>query len=425
MPLSKKLFLAGLILVFLLLAACSKNVTLYRQASKEYNKGLYENSLKTNVESLRLKPDYAKAQELIQNTYPKVIAVREARILQLQAAQAEDMYDRLVEEYQALIRLQGLVEPLDPLVNAKTGETYSFTIKDYDTPLAQSKLGAAEAHYQQGIRLAQSSENPDVQREAAGEFQIALGFVPNFMDAVARYEEARALAIKRIAILSFVDRSGSRLRYGSLIDLLTDSIIGKLIQDPVVREFTEIVTRDQMNALLLEQQFNLEEVTETTGASTLGAVLGAHEIMTGRIIQINYVPPRITSSEHKESKNMVTGKETYTTKKGKEKTRDIKEDVTCVYRKFTKTASVNIITSFNLIEVPSGRIKLQDTVSSEHTWTDVWGRVESGDIRVLSDEALAMVSKAEPLPPSEVDMVNQALQGICDQIVDRVRDYVK
>jgi len=90
-----RLKIAGLILLIIFVAACSKNVTLYRQASKEYNKAQYEESLDTSVASLMIKPEYTKAQELIKKTYSKVVAVREARINQIEAAKEEDMWDKL------------------------------------------------------------------------------------------------------------------------------------------------------------------------------------------------------------------------------------------------------------------------------------------------------------------------------------------
>jgi hypothetical protein len=420
-----RLKIAGLILLIIFVAACSKNVTLYRQASKEYNKAQYEESLDTSVASLMIKPEYTKAQELIKKTYSKVVAVREARINQIEAAKEEDMWDKLVAEYTALIGIQNKVAPLNPLRDSKTGETYVFEIKNYEEPLAESKLKAAEYHYNKGIELARSSDNPDTQRKAAEEFRKTLEYIPNYKDADLRYEETRESAIKRIAILSFEDKSGSGTKYGSLQDLITDSITSKMLQDQLISKHTEIITRDQIEALMLERQFAAPEIITESSATEFGAVLGAHEILTGKVVQINYVGPRVKTMELRESKNMVTGEETYIDDKGKEKTRKIKEDVVCVYDKYTKTTSVDIIISFNLIEVPSGKIKLQETITSGHSWSDVWGRVNSGEIKILSEEALDLVSKEEPLPPSEVDMVNTALQDICSGIVEKIREYVR
>jgi TolB-like protein len=417
--------IAGLILLIIFVAACSKNVTLYRQASKEYNKAQYEKSLDSSVASLMLKPEYKNAQKLIKKTYPKVIAIREARINQIEAAKEEDMWDKLVAEYTALISIQNKIAPINPMRDKKTGATYEFETKNYETPLAESKLKAAETHYNKGIQLAQSSDNPDTQREAAEEFKTALNYIPNYKDAELRYQQTRESAIKRIAILPFEDKSGSWTKYGSLQDLITDSITSKMLQDELISKHTEVITRDQVEALLIEQQYAAPEIIDQASVTAFGAVLGAHEILTGKIVQINYVAPRVKSVELSESQNMVTGEETYIDDKGKEKTRKIREDVTCVYDKYTKTTSVDIIVSFNLIEVPTGKIKLQETLTAQDSWSDVWGRVKSGKIKLLSDEALDLVSKEEPLPPSEVDMVNNALEDICADIVQKIREYVR
>lgn len=420
----KRVILALAVVSSLFMFSCSRNVALYRQALKEYKQGNFEVSLQSNVQSLMLKPTYVNAQNLIKKTYPTAIAGRESKIRKIQEANPDNMWDLLTQEYSALIDIQNLIKPINPLFNPKTGDTFNFELKDYEEKLASSKSGAAEYHYSLGIALSQSSANPDIQRQAAVEFRTALTFVPNYEDAAARYESARRLAVKRIAILAFEDRSGARTRYGSLIDLLTDSIISMLVQDKSIQEFMEIVTRDQMNALLMEQQFNPTGSPDEWNTSSLGNALGVHEILTGKLIQINYVPPRIVSTEYKETKNIVLGTEKYIDDNGKEKTREIKGDVTCNYKKYTKTCSVKIIASFSMIEVLSGKVKLQDTVNSDYTWTDTWARIISGDERALSETTLALINKEEPFPPSEVDMVNYALNLLSEEIVAKVKIYL-
>lgn len=175
--------IAVLLTVLFLLGACSKNVQLYRQAVKEYNQGQFENSLATNVRSLELKRTYAKAQTLIQKNFPKVVADREARIAAIKAAGKGEMWDQLVAEYQALIALQKLVSPLNPLYNAKTGIPYEFILKDYQPELNTSSENAAEYHYSTALRIAAGGDSPDIQRQAADQFKLAQNFVPNYKDS--------------------------------------------------------------------------------------------------------------------------------------------------------------------------------------------------------------------------------------------------
>ncbi len=406
--------------------ACSKNRSLYRQAAREFRSGDLEASLVNSVEVLKNDPSHGKAQKLVQKTYPQLLAEAEARLELLREEIPEDYWDQTVAQYSRLASYQDLVRQIDPMVDPKTGETHRFEFRDYESSLAESNLGAAEYHYQKGVSILGLSEAPDSQRKAAQEFQAALNYVPNYRDSAQLYTRARELSTKRVAISVFEDKSGTRSKYGSLIDLLTDTIIAKLVQDPTVREYWDIVSRDQISMLLEEQQYGSSEPPNPGSEPDLGRFLGAHEIMTGKIIQVNYIPDRTSEMELRETKNLVTGRETYTTDKGRVREREVKEDVTCVWKKYSKTTSVRITAAFSLVQVDTGVLDYQDTVTAEYVWEDDWGRVmNNGDIRVLSDEALAYINKAEPFPPSEMDMVNYALDKLSDEILDRVRAHVQ
>ncbi len=417
---------AVLILILGLSFACSENRALYRQAARDYKRGELAAALENSVILLQRKPSHAKAQKLAKKTYSALMEDGEERLGQIKANNPEDIWDRLVEEYSLLAGYQERVRTVDPLVDPKTGARHYFEFRDYGEKLDQSRQEAAEYHYQKGLAILAASESPDSQRAASKEFEAVMGYVPDFKDAAERLSTTRALSIKRVAVMVFEDKSVTLNKYGSLIDLLTDTIIAKLVRDDTVRQYIEIVSRDQVYNLISERQFAGDFGSEEERDSQLGRFLGAHEIMTGKIIQVNYVPERVSDIELRETKNMVTGKEKYTTEKGKVRERDVKEDVTCVYKKYTKTASVRIIASFNLIEVESGKVKYQDTVTSEFPWTETWGRVvNGGDERALSEQTLAFVRKEEPFPPAEADMVSTALDKISDEILIRVRAYVQ
>ncbi len=425
MRILKPVVFSMLLVMLLVMTACSKNVVLYKQALKEYNQGNFETSLRSNVQSLQLKPGYEKAQDLIKNSYPKAISVREQRVADLQKSSDPAVWGKLVVEYQALEDLQNLVKPINPLWNPKTGMGYTFQIKDYSRELAESKTNAAEYHYNLGVNLTKSGSSPDIQKQAAKEFQQALSYVPNYKDSDARYQAARKLAVKRIAITPFEDKTGLKSKYGGISEILTESVISSLVQDKTAGEFLEIIARDQMTAVLSEQQLSTSGLVDESSAANIGMLLGAHEIMTGKILQVNYVAPRTTSVELKESANVVVSEETYVDEEGKERTRSIKGDVFCTYTRYTKTSNVQITASFTIVDVATGKIKLQNTVSAEQPWTDSWARKGTGDERALSPATKALITKSEPLPPSDAEMVNVALRGLSADIVSKIKDYVK
>jgi hypothetical protein len=265
---------------------------------------------------------------------------------------------------------------------------------------------------------------PDTQKEAVRELVAVQSFVPNYKDSAARLGEARKLAVKRIAILTFDDKTGSDNRYGGIFDMLTESIIGKLVQDKEAGEFMKIVTRSQIEQVLAERQLSAPAETDAAYASNIGSMLGAHEIMTGKILQINYIAPQTISQDLKET-DKITTKQEVVNEKGKKKKQDVTTEISCEYTKFTKTAAVKIIASFSLVEVSTGRVKMQDTVTAEFPWSDIWARLKSGDEKALTPATKALIKKTEPMPPSEIEMVNTALMSLSDSIVDKVRNYVK
>jgi len=392
LTLLKRILTASLLALMLLTLACSKNRSLYRKAAREYRHDELEASLNSSVELLRQKPDYYKAQKLIKKTYPRLVEEVEQRLLELGEAPPEVKWDSNVEEYTRLAEYENMVNSLNPLVNPKTGEKYNFENRGYQEKLDQCKFTAAEFHYQKALDFLEQGDNPDIHRNAVKELQATLNYVPDYRDALQLYTHSRQFSTK-------------------------------LVQDKTVSEYWDIVSRDQINIVLTEQQYGNSQIPNS--GNDFSRLQGAHEIMIGKIIQVNYVPERTSELELRETKNIVTGKETYITDKGKKRQRKVKEDVTCVYRRYTKTASVRITASFTLVDVKTGVAKTGDTVTAEYPWTDVWGRVvNGGDERVLSAEALALIRREEPFPPAEMDMVNVALNKLSDEIVARVRTYV-
>jgi len=413
--------------VMLLISACGRNVTIYRQAKKQYESGNLDQALKLNVESLQLKSSYVKAQDLLKQVYPKAVEKREIAVLRLRESDDEYKWDKLVEQYTALTDIQTAMASLPQLIHPKTLQVYKYEPRDYSAPLKESKTNAAEFHYQKAYTLMQTSALPDVQKEAAREFKLAMGFVPNYKDSRALYESARKLAVKRIAILAFEDKTGSRSKYGGIPDMLVDSIIGGILNDKASSEFVEIITRSQIDAVLAEQQLSLSGLVDEASTARLGQLLGAHEILTGKILQINVIPTRTASVELKETAKVEVKTKDATVTDSESTEEQPKEyvDVSCLYTKYTKTAGAQITASYTVVDVSTGAIKIQDQFTGVFNWTDTWARKGAGDERALSDATKALISKVEPMPPSEVEMVNNALRNLSDLFIRQIKSYVQ
>lgn len=424
-------FAVILTLLLVILTGCSKNVRLYNEAKKQFQNRNYEAALRSNAESLKLKPNYQKAQELLPQVYPLAVKTRLDNVNRIKKADSANKWDLLVPEYQALVSIYDTMAELPRLVHPKTKIPFNYDPVDYRPQLQESKMGAAEYHYQLGLTKSRQSDDPDVQKEASKEFKLAMDFVENYKDAAERYAQARKKAVKRLAIVPFENKTKDRERFGAIADILVDNVIRTLVQDKSTAEYLEIINRSNVQSVIDEQKLAVSGMVDEASSVRLGQLLGAHEILTGKILQVDVVPSRITSVELKESANVEIqqGDPEYEPENEDEEEDTPKKKATknvqCLYDKFTKTASARIMASFTITDVSSGTVKVQDTCVGSFEFTDTWARKKSGDDRALTPATKALISKADPLPPSEKQMVSDALEQLSQQFINKIKGYVK
>jgi len=404
--------------------SCSQYGRMYRRATKNYQKGLYENAVLESINSLRLRPDNVKAQDLLVQAWNRTVENGEARVAQYMQSPDNGKWDDIYREYKNLDDLASKLRSLPVLVNPNSGYRVILNIPDFSEKISSSRENAAETHYQSGIRFARMNNDLDTQKKAALEFKATMNLIPEYKDAQLKYEQSRKLAVKRLAVQPFEDKSATRNRYGALSELLTDQIISQILNVTAGSEFIEIISRSQMDAVIAEQQLNASGLVSEASTVKLGQILGAHEILTGRILQINQAQERTVSVNQEVTAKVVTGKEKYTDDQGNIKERDVWGEVNCQYRKFTKTAGVNVSGSFSILDVETGKIILQETVEVKNPWSESWCRKISGDDRAMNQSLKNLMNKAEPFPPNESEMVATALREMGSAIVGKARSYL-
>lgn len=421
----KRIVLVSLVFIVLMLIGCAKNVEYYKQAQKQFNFGEFERAFQTAAQSVQLKPSYVKVHPLIKESYDKAISQREEKIAKLENSTEAAKWDSIVLEYQALDSIQALAKKLPTMRDEKTGFTTDLATKDYSEAWMSARTNAAEYHYQKGMTVQKSGMDPETQKKAAKEFKTAQSYIPDYKDTALRYDQSRKAGVKRIAIIPFDDKTGTNGRYGALQEILIDNIVGAIMSDPSCTEFLEIITRDQINAVLAEQKLATTGIIDERTASQVGSILGAHELMTGSILQIIPVPARVQKMDYKETARVVIGQEEYYDDKGKKKTKDVWGDVSCNYTKFTKEANAKITGSYAIVEVSTGKVKLKESFTAENPWQGVWGKVGNGDQRALSSVIKNLVATPEPFEPTELELVNEAINKLSIQFISQIKSYVK
>lgn len=416
-----KLSRIGILLLLILLAgfaaACSKNKQLYKKADSYLKRGDFQNASLMAVESLKLKPAYSKAQEALKEAYPKALQEHRERIAILKDTNSGENWPQILDSYQALQTLNSAVRSLPTLIDTETGERIRFDYRDYSPEIKEAKTQSADYYYLQGIHYSMLSSDAATQRKAAGFFKSSLRYVPDYKDSALRYEEARQKAIRRIAILPFEDKSGSRGRYGAISDILADQIISGILSSKSSTEFIELITRDQIDSVISEQQLSSSGLVDEASAARIGVLLGAHEIFSGRILQIDYTAPRTVSVDLLEKETIAVERED-----GEE---DEELEVQCHYRKYTKRSSVQILASYSIVDVSTGKINTHQSFTASREFEEEWGRFISGDRRALSPQQKSLITTSEPIAPSEKDMINSAMSRLSDDIVSHFCAYLQ
>jgi len=415
-----------LLLVFSLLLGCAA-LTKYgkfeKNARQHFKSGRYEKAVLDCVSSLKIKPEYDKAQALVQEAFATATNYHENKIKGLENSNQKFKWDNITSDYESLVKINQAVNELPVLTNKKTKKTITFRTKDYSDELTNAKNNAAEVHYQEGLRLSQL-ENINDQKQAAKEFKAASNFISQYKDSESLYEKSRLKGIKRLAIIPFEDTSGKRGRYGDISGMIVDEVVTKVLADPSAMEFLEIVSRDHLEKVMQEQRLSLTGLVDESTAVKLGNILGAHEILTGKITQIIYVPEKTIKKPSKMKKNVVVKKEKYKDPKGKSQTRDIRGDVSANVIVHSKTAGAKITGSYKIIDITTTKLIKSETFTNSHDFNYDWATF-TGDERALNNTQKQLARKKEIRATVAGELINNACKNLSNSLTKTLIEYAK
>ncbi len=399
-------------------AAVHEYGKLEKNARRSYQRGDYDQAVFKCAESLRLNPEYGKAQTLIQDALRAAVNTHLAKIKELRGLSAEYRWDKIVSEYEALSELNRTIESLPVLRGKKTGEIIRFELTDYSKNLTEAKTNAAEVHYQAGIDLSQK-EGMDFKKQAAKEFKSALHFVPDYKDASSKYEECRKEATKRMVIIPFKDKSGKEDKYGAISEMITDEIRTGIMGDSTVAEFLKLVSREELRNVLREQNLQMSDLVDEQTAVKVGKHLGAHEILLGEIELINYSPPRATINRLKRQTQVVVSEER--SKKVRKKTY---KTVSATVKVYTKEANASVMGSCKLINVNTGGLVKSSSLKGEAHFKYQWATYD-GDERALTSKDKELTQKGRLITFSEKELVTQAARNFSASVLQELTPYLR
>ena len=416
--------------ILLVIGCAGQHGALMKLAENSYQANDYTAALQAAVRALKLKPDYEKAQNSVLTFFNAAVEKRKNNIKGLEATTHKFKWDDIVADYQGLIEINNLVKYLPPLVHKQTKQPITFDIKDYSDQLGKALENAAEAHYQEGILIADSADDVDTQKRAAKEFKMVERFVQGYKDAQSRYEKSRSAGIKRVAIIPFEDKSGNRRQlygtpsYGAISEAVTDAVVSNILGDPSAVEFLQLISRDEVERVLNEQNLSLTGILDEGTAQNIGEILGVHEIVTGQINQIIYSAPQTISSRYRQEAKIRVRRGTYIDEKGKEQPRYVDVPVSAIVTKYQRRGSAAISGSYKIINVRTAQIMQSNAFSPKYVFEGVWGKLD-GDKRALNRESERLCSMSEPFTPSQQEMVLEAQKKLISELSLAIKNYAR
>ena len=421
--------LLTVIFAALCLTGCAgKHGKLMESAQASYRANDYEAALRDAVMALKHKPDYDKAQNFAPTFFDAAVEARQRSISTLERTSDKFRWDQIVAEYKGLIEINALVQNLPPLIHKKTKQRITFDTRDYTSQLAEASDNAAEAHYQEGTRIANLASDVETQKRAAKEFKAVEEFVPGYKDVRTRYEQARSAGVKRMAILTFEDKSGKAQAYGALSETITDNIISNVLNDTAATEFLAIISRDRLEQIMAEQNLSFTGRFDAQTVAGIGAVAGVHELVIGQITQIIYTParPKQSTWDRQATIRKKTGTERYVDNEGNTKTRAKYSNVKISARvmKTQVESSASIIGSYKIIDVNTAELKQADNFTTKHEFNAEWAKF-TGNQDALSKSDQALASRPEEDAPVEEEMVLEAANQLASELAETLKAYAR
>jgi hypothetical protein len=382
----------------------------YSSAKKYFEIGDYDSAVHAISRSLRIKADNQKGIRLLESAYPHAVRRHQSNIDRLKTLEDSSKWPDLVYEYEVLQNLGNEVESLKSALKIQINYHLALVVVDYRVELKEARPLAAEYHYTQGLKYRGDSSKKS-QKKAAIDFKLAQKFIPNYKNAQALYEEARANATFTLLISVF---KGER----NISAYLRDQMM--IQQSNTSKEFLRIITRDQLNIILREQGLFQAGVTANNDTE-IGKLSGADHILSATILT-TYRPVEKIKNEISQEREVTVRKESYVDSAGVKKTKNIKGKVKATVKHFKKSTGATLNLSYQIIDVNNGEMIFKGSLKKTENFIHEWATFK-GDKRALSDHYKWLANRQEIFAPSRSDLYMKMAQAIPRQFHNKIYNH--
>ncbi len=423
-----------LILIIISLTGCkslSSEGRLLTDATRARKSGDYYNAAINAIESVRIDNEYKKALLFLDEIYPEAVSYYEQKAEQTKTSSEIFKNDKIATYYGYLVEINEAARTLPPLYHPKTKMQLSFSYTDYSAERGEYSELAAEDHYQEGLRLAKLKTRED-SKQAAKEFEMALGFVPGYKDAKTRAAAALEEGTQVVAFFEFRNNAWD-IPINQFSDLVQATAISELMKDREVMKFTKFIDRQMQSSLLNEQINSMNALMDDQSRVEIGNLLNSNIFITGTIdaASIDNPPPsrrtehKVITFDEEDSESSSTSSTSGTSGSWKSGSTAPPPDVAeAEITYFKRTITFNATVTFRAIDVETGEILMGNTVSWSEEDEAEWARW-SGDERALDYNDRNLASKDDTDIRSVQTLATEAAKELGKKIASELAKMLR
>ena len=403
-----------LFLVFLTLPSCGIFIDGYddhRSAKKFYKDRNYHEAALYASRSLRKKAKNKKALLLFENSYQLAIEEHLSNIRVLEKIEDGSKWPDLYYEYNDLQTLNDVLLSIEPIIFIELQYQLNLPSKDYKDELERIRPLAAEFYYARGMEYVQN-KNKESQKSAARSFKSAMEFISDYKNAKELYNESRSAALITLLILPFEGDD-------NLVDYIRDKMM--MAQTNSSKEFLQVITRDELSAVLVERNLVQAGITENDYLE-IGQLSGANQILSASLT-ITHRPAETISVENiSQEKVVVIREEKYVDEEGLEKIKKIKKKVRSFVDHHKKSTESDLRLVYRITDINNGLPIYSGNVRTNAKFFHEWA-IHRGDKRALSKKYKNLVKKEEKFAPSRSELNLEAASTLPRKLMDKISGH--
>ena len=347
-----------------------------KQAQYHLQQEEYRPAVEKSIAALERDVNHGEARETLVAAYQSFTADFEVEL--------EKMPNGTTAEKEARAKALSKMDILNTRIDELERQSSAFGIAkvDYEARARASREEAKAAKYSDAEELMQFSDRNNT-IAAAKMFKQLSGY----SDASKRYEVARKKAMRSYVFIPFQNRGNGQNEEYDFGAMISEKLSGGLRQDSEFIEFNQV---NLAPAYSDGTESNLITSSKAMGyAKELDST--ANFAVYGYVERVTVGAPKITKEvkEHKRDEKISSGK---VDGKKVTKTREIKGKAT----HYTRTATTNIQMKLAVVDLKTGVVRNEETVSGIYVATNNWVRHESGNINAT--KKVRSVSLAAQIP---------------------------